>query len=371
MNFFSGRPNFASATRCVTRGGRGERSRGGSVSRVARDTRKEDANESVLGLEGALVAARARASRRLPRAARAAIARVPSRAFVRVGRCRIGTNRYDRRRSVLGVAAGTHELADATLVDEDGDGDAKDGEHAEVPRGEPEAALDDLAREPVRLDELVRHHVGGRAGAGHCAACGRGRGGGARPPPPPRAPAGRGGARGGAPRGPGEGRFGGRRGRAVRSRARPRGGRVGGRRGGRARAGRELSGAGGGAGRTLARSWTRCADAGRSDAARAGAARDGDAISSEGACGAASGDSVTRENGAPTHMCFQCQNFVTCEQRPWPAFWLLSVVVCFLGELRPPSSSRATTFAVPSRDSTARRDPGPGTPPPRLAAPWG
>lgn len=72
-----------------------------------------------------------------------------------------------------------------------------------------------------------------------------------------------------------DGRFGGRRGRAVRSRARPRGGRVGGRRGGRARAGRELSGAGGGAGRTLARSWTRCADAGRSDAARAGAARDG------------------------------------------------------------------------------------------------
>ena len=178
MNFFSGRPNFASATRCVTRGGRGERSRGGSVSRVARDTRKEDANESVLGLEGALVAARARASRRLPRAARAAIARVPSRAFVRVGRCRIGTNRYDRRRSVLGVAAGTHELADATLVDEDGDGDAEDGEHAEVPRGEPEAALDDLAREPVRLDELVRHHVGGRARAGHCDASGRGRGGG-------------------------------------------------------------------------------------------------------------------------------------------------------------------------------------------------
>ena len=50
---------------------------------------------------------------------------------------------------------------------------------------------------------------------------------------------------------------------------------------------------------------------------------------------------------------------------------VIVVVVCFLGEMRPPSSSRATTFAVPSRDSTARRDPGPGTPPPRLAAPWG
>ena len=149
---------------------------GGSVSRVARETRNEDANESVLGLERIGSRRGARASVEAPSSG-GARGGDPSRAFVRVGRCRIGTNRYDRRRSVLGVAAGTHELADATLVDEDGDGDAEDGEHAEVPRGEPEAALDDLAREPVRLDELVRHHVGGRARAGHCDASGRGRGG--------------------------------------------------------------------------------------------------------------------------------------------------------------------------------------------------
>ena len=353
MNFFSGRPNFASATRCVTRGGRGERSRGGQF-RGSRETRKEDANESVLGLEGALVAARAReASRRLPRAARAAIARVPSRAFVRVGRCRIGTNRYDRRRSVLGVAAGTHELADATLVDEDGDGDAEDGEHAEVPRGEPEAALDDLAREPVRLDELVRHHVGGRARAGHCDASGRGRGGGVG-----------GGGGGWSVRWPaGSSRS---VARAAERRARRRAeGRT------RASGAGALSGAGGGAGRTLARSWTRCADAGRSDAARARGPRGTATRYRARARAVLQVATQSREKMEHLPICVSSVRTLSRASSGrgrhlgyCPSLFAFSASCDLLPR-------REQRFAVPSRDSTARRDPGPGTPPPRLAAPWG
>ena len=61
----------------------------------------------------------------------------------------------------------THEFLHASFVDEDGHGDAKDGEETEVLGRKPEAPLDHLAREAVGLDERVGLDVSGGAWAGH------------------------------------------------------------------------------------------------------------------------------------------------------------------------------------------------------------
>ena len=75
----------------------------------------------------------------------------------------LGIRRRRRRRRE------THELGDASLVDEHGHRDAEDGEDAEVLGGETEGLLHHLARVPVGLDELVGPHVRGVARADrHC-----------------------------------------------------------------------------------------------------------------------------------------------------------------------------------------------------------
>ena len=63
------------------------------------------------------------------------------------------------------------EFSHASLVDEDGHGDAEHREDPQVFRGEPESLLQHLSRRAVRLDELVRDHV--RGGSGTTSHCGR------------------------------------------------------------------------------------------------------------------------------------------------------------------------------------------------------
>ena len=206
MNFFSGRPT-SRPRRAASRGRTGERSRGGRFEGRARHE-KEGANESVLGLEGAS-SRRARASRRLlgRRARRSRGSRpAPSFASVGVESVRIGTSEA----FVLGVAAGTHELADATLVNRTGTATPR-RRHAEVPRENRKPRSTTSRANPFASTNLF--------GIRRWACAGR---------PLRRERAGTGG--GGRWGWGGDGRFGGRRGRAVRSRARPRGGRVGGRR---------------------------------------------------------------------------------------------------------------------------------------------
>ena len=66
---------------------------------------------------------------------------------------------------------GTYEFVHASLVDDDGHGDAEHGEDPQVPRGEPETLLQHLSRRAVRLDELVRDHGrGGPGSSSHCEA---------------------------------------------------------------------------------------------------------------------------------------------------------------------------------------------------------